>query len=70
MSREIRLLQLGYEIILLSDPLFCSGIIAVILSPLRNNVIRRNKAQKKKFPKEWRFLCNGGALRTSMSEQV
>ena len=63
MSREIHLLQLGYEIILLCDPLFYSGIIAVILSPLRNNVIRRNNAQKKiskrmGIPPQWRFTEN------------
>ena len=55
MSREIRLLQLGYEIILLCDPLSYSGIIAVILSPLRNSLIRRNNAQKKNFRKNGDF---------------
>jgi len=70
MSREIHLLQLGYEIMLLCDPLSYSGIIAVILSALRNNVIRRNNAQKKKFPKEWGFLRNGGSLRTNLRSGV
>lgn len=70
MSREIHLRQLGYEIILLCDPLSYSGIITVILSPLRNNVICRNNAQKQLISEKMEIVPNGGALRTSMSEQM